>query len=242
MKATGKAQIIPPEQLLTRVIGSSRVPSAVRERLLVTYLGQQQAQQSLHQAQQQAQQALQQAQQALHQSQQEELRQKLEQEIRERARWEVAAAQVQDLKSQAQNLVERRTHQLLVLKGCMNLRGLLEFVEDEAKRFGAPINKPRLELWQWILREKPELVKCITAATTWKQNVIPVKIQSLYDTLNKHHHVGKTPVEWNDVGGLRSEEGDKLSISDCRLLHCLCESHGIKAMVVPAADDLRRHG
>jgi len=51
----------------------------------------------------------------------------------------------------------------LVLKGCMNLRGLLEFVEDEAKRFGAPKSKPRPELWQWILNEKPKLVTCITS-------------------------------------------------------------------------------
>ena len=200
----------------------------------------------------------------LHQSQQEELRNKLEHEMRERARWEVSAAQVQDL-------VERRTHQLLVLKGCMNLRGLLDIVEDEAKRFGAPTNKKRPELWEWILtpqfrplfvcwgtkplsfilhniqessqiqRQKPELVKCITAATTWKQSVIPVKIQSLYDNLNKHHHVGKPPVEWTAVGGLTTEEGEKLSILDCRLLHCVCESHGIKAEVVPAADHLRIH-
>ena len=223
-QTNGQAQAaISPEQFLTRVFGSSRVPRIVRERLLVTYFGQQQAQQQLHQ------------------SQQEELRNKLEHEMRERARWEVSAAQVQDLKNQAQNLMERRTHQLLVLKGCMNLRGLLEFVEDEAKRFGAPTNKKRPELWEWILRQKPELVKCITAATTWKQSVIPVKIQSLYDTLNKHHHVGKTPVEWTAVGGLRIEEGEKLSILDCRLLHCVCESHGIKAEVVRAADDLRIH-
>ncbi len=74
---------ITPEELLKRVVGTSRVPAIVREPLLVTYFGQQQAQQEAK---------------ALYQSQQAEPRQKLEsqhdellQEIRERARWEIAA-------------------------------------------------------------------------------------------------------------------------------------------------------
>ncbi len=235
---------ITPEELLTRVVGTSRVPGIVRERFLVTYFGQQQAQQEAK--------ALYQSQQVLHQAQQaeprqklesqlEELRQKLEsqqyqllQEARERARWEVSATHYK-------HLTDLRTREVLVLTGRMNLRGLLEYAEIEAKKSGAPTDKGRTGLWKWILKRNPQLVACITSSTTWKENVIPVRIQSLYDTLNKHHHVGKTPVEWTADGGLIIEEGAKVSILDCRLLHCVCELHGITAQVVPAVDDVRIH-
>ena len=204
--------VLGPDQLLTEVCGEARVPSAVRERLLVTFMKEQQ----------QLQQQLQQLQQQLHQ--------KLDQETRERARWEVAA-------TRAQFLIERRTQDLLVLKGCMNLRGVLEFVENEAKKSGGPVTS-RFKLWQWILRQKPDLKACVQAATSWDEHTIPTKILSLYDTLNKYHHVGKTLAEWTAVGGLRIEEGAKISLLDCRLLYCVCDLYGIKAEVIPAADPM----
>ncbi len=119
----------------------------------------------------------------------------------------------------------------------MNLRGLLKFAENEAQKSGAPSGPGRIKLWQWILKGDPDLVACITAATAWKECEIPVKIQSLYDTLNKHHHVGKTPIEWTAAGGLRVEEGANLSILDCRLLQCVCEANGILSKVVPASEN-----
>ena len=100
---------------------------------------------------------------------------------------------------------------------------------------GGPI-KNQIQLWKWILQQQPDLSLCIQAATNWREFSIPTRVQSLYDTLNKHHHVGKTPVEWNDVGGLKIEEGAKLSITDCRLLRCICEAYGMQAQVVPAAN------
>ena len=86
------------------------------------------------------------------------------------------------------------------------------------------------------MKQQPKLSNCIQAATNWPEYVIPTRIQSLYDTLNKHHHIGKTPLEWDAVGGLKLEEGAKISITDCRLLRCICEAYGIQAQVVPAAD------
>ena len=204
---------IAPDQLLSEVCGNARVPSAVRERLLVTFANEQQAQ---HQQLQQLQQKL------------NDRADRLDQETRERARWEVKAVR-------AQFLVQERTQALLVLKGCLNLRGLLEFVETEAQKSGGP-SKNRIQLWKWILQQQPDLSRCIQAATNWQEFSIPTRVQSLYDTLNKHHHIGKTPVEWNDVGGLKIEEGAKLSITDCRLLRCICEAYGIQAQVVPAAN------
>lgn len=98
-----------PDQVVSAVCGKARVPSAVKERLLVTFMMQQQElQQEVKQQQY-----------------------KLEQEIRERSQWQLAA-------KEAEHLVHNRTTELLVLKGCMNLRGVLEFVENEAKKFGAP--------------------------------------------------------------------------------------------------------
>lgn len=185
----------------------------------LTFFGQQQAQQEAK--------ALYQPQEVLHQAQQaelgqklesqlEELRQKLEsqhnqllQEIRERARWEVSATHYQ-------NLTDLRTQEVLVLTGRMNLRGLVEYAEIQAKRSGAPTDKRRTGLWKWILERNPQLVACITSGTTWKESIIPVKIQSLYNTLNKHHHIGKTPVQWTAAEGLRIVEGAKVSILDCR--------------------------
>ena len=183
------------------------MPSAVRERLLVTFMMQQQElQQEMKQQQY-----------------------KLEQELRERSQWQLAA-------KEAQHLVHNRTTELLVLKGCMNLRGVLEFAENEAKKFGGP-NQSRFGLWKWILKQKPDLKSCIHTATSWDEQTIPGKIQSLYDTLNKHHHIGKTPAEWRAVGGLRIEEGAKIYILDCRLLACICASHGIKAEAIPKVDE-----
>ena len=123
----------------------------------------------------------------------------------------------------------------------MNLRGLVEYAEVQAKRSGAPTDKRRTGLWKWILERNPQLVACITSGTTWKESIIPVKIQSLYNTLNKHHHVGKTPVQWTAAEGSRIVEGAKVSILDCQLLHCVCELLGIKAEVVPTVDDVRIH-
>ena len=40
---------------------------------------------------------------------------------------------------------------------------------------------------------------------------------SLYDILDKHHHVRKTPFEWTKAGGLMIAEDAKMSILDCRL-------------------------
>ncbi|KAL3155753.1 hypothetical protein ABBQ32_012770 [Trebouxia sp. C0010 RCD-2024] len=117
----------------------------------------------------------------------------------------------------------------------MNLRGVLEFVENEAKKFGAT-NIHRFGLWKWILKQKPDLRSCIQTTTSWDEQKIPGKIQSLYDTLNKHHHVGKTPAEWTAFGGLKIEEGPKISILDCRLLKCICKSYGIQAEVIPKSD------
>ena len=173
-----------PDQVLTAVCGDARVPSAVRERLLVTFMTQQRELKQQHQRE------LEQKQDKLDQQQD-----KLEREIRERSQWQLAA-------KDAQHLVHNRTTELLVLKGCMNLRGVLESVESEAKKFGAP-NVPRFALWQWILRQEPDLKACIQTATSWNEQQIPGKIQSLYDTLNKHHHVGKTPAEWTAIGGLK---------------------------------------
>lgn len=217
---------IAPDQLLSAVCGKARVPSAVRERLLVTFANEQQAQ---HQQLQQLQQKLDDRAEETRELQQklDDRADRLDQETRERARWEVKAVR-------AQFLVQERTQALLVLKGCSNLRGLLEFVETEAQKSGGPI-KNRTQLWKWILQQQPDLSLCIQAATNWREFSIPTRVQSLYDTLNKHHHVGKTPVEWNDVGGLKIEEGAKLSITDCRLLRCICEAYGIQAQVVPAA-------
>lgn len=66
------------------------------------------------------------------------------------------------------------------------------------------------------------------------------QIQSLYDTLSKNHHVGKAPVE-TALEGLIIQESAKVSILDCRLLHCVCELLGVKAEVVPALDDAKMH-
>lgn len=217
-RRVAKAQaLLLPDQVLTAVCGDARVPSAVRERLLVTFITQQrELEQQVRQQQDRLQDKLEQQQ------------DKLEREIRERSRWQLAA-------KDAEHLVHNRTTELLVLKGCMNLRGVLEFVENEAKKFGAP-NLSRFGLWKWILKQKPDLKSCIQTATMWDEQTIPGKIQSLYDTLNKHHHVGKTPAEWTTVGGLRIEEGAKISILDCRLLDCICTSYGIKAEVIPKLD------
>lgn len=173
-----------PEELLKRVVGTSRVPAEVRVRLLVIYYGQQQAQQEAKALYQ-----------SLHQAEQAELWQKLEsqhnelsQEISESTRWESSA-------SYYQHLTDLRTQEVLELTGRMHLKGLLEYAEIDAKRFGAPTNKGRTGLWKWILETNPKLVACITSGTTWKENITPVKIQSLYDTLSKNHHVGKAPVE-----------------------------------------------
>ena len=228
--------LLEPDQLLTTVIGDARVPSAVKERLLVTFVKQQRELEQEHRALEQEHRALerslQQEHRALERSLQQEhqkLEQELKQEMRERAQWQLAA-------KDAEFLVHARTLDLLVLKGCMNLRGVLEFVENEAKKSGAPLSISRFKLWKWILFKRPDLTSCIEHATSWDEQAIPLKIQSLYDTLNKHHHVGKTPAEWTAVGGLRIEEGAKLSILDCRLLYCICNAYGIKAEVVPAAD------
>ncbi|KAL3156480.1 hypothetical protein ABBQ38_000784 [Trebouxia sp. C0009 RCD-2024] len=202
-----------PDQVLTAVCGNARVPSAVRERLLVTFMTQQR---ELEQEMKHKQDKLDQQQ------------DKLEREIRERSQWQLAA-------KDAEHLVQNRTTELLVLKGCMNLRGVLEFVENEAKKFGAP-NVSRFALWKWILQQKPDLGSCIQTTTSWDEQTIPGKVQSLYDTLNKHHHVGKTPAEWTAIGGPRIEEGAKISILDCRLLKCICKSFGIQAEVIPQAD------
>ena len=207
----------------------------MRERLLVTFVKQQR---ELEQEHREVERSLQQQHQKLEQEhrelerslqqQHQKLEQELKQEIRERVQWQLAA-------KDAEFLVQTRTLDLLILKGCMNLRGVLEFVETEAKKSGAPLNLSRFRLWKWILGKRPDLTSCIENAS-WDEQAIPQKIESLYDTLNKHHHVGKTPAEWTAVGGLRIEEGAKLSILDCRLLYCVCNSYGIKAEVVPAAN------
>ena len=88
---------------------------------------------------------------------------KLEQEIRERAQRQLAA-------KDAEFMVHNRTTELLVLKGCMNLRGILEFVENEAKKSGAP-NQNRFGLWKWILKQKPDLQSCIKTATSLKNPI-----------------------------------------------------------------------
>ncbi|DBA94831.1 TPA: hypothetical protein ACH3X1_002372 [Trebouxia sp. C0004] len=227
-----------PDQVLSEVCGTARVPSAVRERLLVTFMTQQrELEQQLRELEQQQQQHQRELEQEMKQKQDkledklEQQQDKLEREIRERSQWQLAA-------KDAQHLVQSRTTELLVLKGCMrcmNLRGVLEFVENEAKKFGAP-NVSRFALWKWILQKEPDLKACIQTGTSWNEQTIPGKIQSLYDTLNKHHHVGKTPAEWTATGGLKLEEGAKVSILDCRLLKCICKSYGIQAELIPKSD------
>ena len=103
-----------PAQVLTAVCGDARVPSAVRERLLVTFMTQQRELKQQHQRElEQKQDKLDQQQDKLDQQQD-----KLEREIRERSQWQLAA-------KDAQHLVHNRTTELLVLKGCMNLRRFL---------------------------------------------------------------------------------------------------------------------
>ena len=46
-----------------------------------------------------------------------------------------------------------------------------------------------------------------------------------------------TVSEWTAVGGLRVEEGAKISILDCRLLACICTSHSIKEEFIPKVDE-----
>ena len=193
---------IKPEKLLETVFGKSRVPSAVRERCLTYFFDQQQEMQQ----------------------QQQDVVALLLSEKDERARWQVTA-------TRSKSLLERRTEEVLMLKGCMNMRGVLEYVEEESRKIG--VTGGRLDLWTSVLNDDADLVSCIHTATGWSKKVIPVKIQSLYDILNKHHHVGKTPFEWTKAGGLMIAEDAKMSILDCRLLQCLCQSYGIPSQVVP---------
>ncbi|KAG5180619.1 hypothetical protein JKP88DRAFT_223123 [Tribonema minus] len=157
---------------------------------------------------------------------------------------EIALAAKELEKEKADHRASRLLHslqdanyQLLRLHNLLDMRGILEFVEQSYKEEPGTRPAPQV-MWEGVLNDRKSLVACISQKTGWPLNTTKIasRICSLKDTL-KHSHLAYTPAERASRRAIIITNEHHASLLDCHVLACISEEFVIPYEVQLSAQD-----
>ncbi len=153
------------------------------------------------------------------------------------------AFQLQEERCQRQNerlenMLKERTGQLLFTRGLLNVRGVLEYLEDECRVSHIFEKDPsRQEIWAQILQEsgKESLVACLLRANdklkrkSTKPHSLEQDISEMYQHAGNsiHGHGKLSPVQYEGMRrSVEIVEGPLLP-NHCQMFVCICQHFGV---------------
>lgn len=143
------------------------------------------------------------------------------------------------VKDRLDNLLQKRSADLLFAQGLLNVRGVLEYLEDECRQTHILKNSNnRQEIWAQILQESAnqELVACLARANDKlkRKSSKPLRLEEdiseMYQFASNSVHGKLSPELYRELDKVVYIVEGPLLPKHCQMLICICKHFGFPYM------------